>query len=128
MSEASSPETNSVDIRDLLKQNRAKAKMAFRVCAHCSLCADSCFLYHVHDGDPRYMPSHKMINSLGRFYKRKEKITPEELQEIQEIVWRRCVLCTRCYCPLGINIPDLISLTRQLCRSKDVFYQWDEAE
>ncbi len=117
---------NVEEIQTLLKANQQKMKMALRVCAHCSLCAESCFLFQVHDGDPRYMPSHKVINSVGRLYKKKGRVSQEELDVIKEIVWRRCVLCTRCYCPLGIDIPEMISLARTICRSQDVVYTWDE--
>jgi len=112
-------------IRELLDHHRAQMQTALRVCAHCSLCAESCFLFHVHDGDPRYMPSHKFINSIGRLYRAKGRIDRAGLEEISEIVWRRCVLCTRCYCPLGIDIPEMIALARQICRSQDVYFQWD---
>ena len=115
-------------IRDILGQHKDKMKTALRVCAHCSLCADSCFLYHVHDGDPRFMPSHKFINSIGKLYKQKGMVDRDEFEEIKEIVWRRCVLCTRCYCPLGIDIPEMIALARDICRSQDVYFQWSELE
>jgi heterodisulfide reductase subunit C len=119
---------NTEAIREVLDTHRAKMKTALRVCAHCSLCAESCFLFHVHEGDPRYMPSHKFINSIGRLYKQKGRIDQEGLAEISEIVWRRCVLCTRCYCPLGIDIPEMIALARNICRSQDVYFQWDQLE
>ncbi|MFZ7126221.1 MAG: 4Fe-4S dicluster domain-containing protein [Desulfobacterales bacterium] len=121
------PPVNVEEIREQLDARKDKMKMALRVCAHCSLCAESCFLFHVHDGDPRYMPSHKFINSIGRLYKKKGRVSREDLEEIKEIVWRRCVLCTRCYCPLGIDIPEMIALARNICRSQDVVYTWDEA-
>jgi Fe-S oxidoreductase len=113
-------------IREILGRHQAQMKTALKVCAHCSLCAESCFLFHAHDGDPRYMPSHKFINSIGRLYRAKGRIDRAGLEEISEIVWRRCVLCTRCYCPLGIDIPELIALARQICRSQDVYFQWDQ--
>jgi Fe-S oxidoreductase len=122
---------DSVDtpgIREILDRHKAKMTTALRVCAHCSLCAESCFLFHLHDGDPRYMPSHKFINSIGRLYRSKGRIDRAGLAEISEIVWRRCVLCTRCYCPLGIDIPEMIALARQICRSQDVYFQWDSLE
>lgn len=115
-------------IRDMLAQHKDKMKTALRVCAHCSLCAESCFLYHVHDGDPRYMPSHKFINSVGKLYKKNGMVDRTEFEEIKEIVWRRCVLCTRCYCPLGIDIPEMIALARDICRSQDVYFQWSKLE
>jgi len=40
---------NQDEVRRILDQHKDKTKTALRVCAHCSLCADSCFLYHVHD-------------------------------------------------------------------------------
>ena len=123
--------TNTIDtqaIRGMLDAHKAKMKTALRVCAHCSLCAESCFLFHVHDGDPRYMPSHKFINSIGWLYKKKGRIDQAGLEEIKEIVWRRCVLCTRCYCPLGIDIPEMIALARNICRTQDVYFEWDELE
>ncbi len=119
---------NTEAIREVLDTHRAKMKTALRVCAHCSLCAESCFLFHVHEGDPHYMPSHKFINSIGRLYKKKGRVDRKGLEEISEIVWRRCVLCTRCYCPLGIDIPEMIALARNICRSQDVYFQWDQLE
>ena len=119
---------NTEAIQEVLDTHRAKMKTALRVCAHCSLCAESCFLFHVHDGDPRYMPSHKFINSIGQLYKKKGRVDRKGLEEISEIVWRRCVLCTRCYCPLGIDIPEMIALARNICRCQDVYFQWDQLE
>ena len=107
-------------IKRLLDCNKTKIKLSLKMCAHCGLCAESCFLYQAHDGDPVYMPSHKVINSIGVLYKRKGKVDRTCLEKIKEIVWKRCVLCTRCYCPLGIDIPGLIALTRGICRSQGV--------
>jgi Fe-S oxidoreductase len=121
--------TGAVDceaIRAILDQRKDQMQLALKVCAHCSLCAESCFLFQVHDGDPRYMPSHKFINSLGKLYRKKGRVSREELEEIKEIVWRRCVLCTRCYCPLGVDIPEMIALTRSICRSQNVFFQYED--
>lgn len=121
--------TETVDpkaIMAVLDTKRAKMKMALQVCAHCTLCADSCFLFHVNDQDPRYMPSHKVIHSLGRLYKKRGRVDRSELETMKEIVWRRCVLCTRCYCPLGIDIPEMIALARDALRSQNVTFHWDE--
>jgi Fe-S oxidoreductase len=114
-------------IQTQLAARKKKLKMALKLCVHCSLCAESCFLFHVHNGDPRYMPSHKFINSIGKLYKQKGRVSRQELEEIKEIVWRRCVLCTRCYCPVGIDIPEMIAAAREICRSQDVVYTWDGA-
>jgi heterodisulfide reductase subunit C len=72
------------------------------------------------------MPSHKVINSIGIFYKKKGKVTRAELEDIKEIIWKRCVLCTRCYCPLGIDIPSMIALARRICRSQGVVYNYNQ--
>ena len=46
-------------------------KLSLAACAHCTLCAESCFLFNARDNDPTYMPSYKFINSLGVLYKKK---------------------------------------------------------
>jgi Fe-S oxidoreductase len=120
-------DVNVDTIRAILDENRYKMKTALAVCAHCSLCAESCFLF-ANTGDPRYMPSHKFINSTGRLYQKKGRVSTAELEEIREIVWKRCVLCTRCYCPFGIDIPEMIALGRRICRSQGVVHTYDGPE
>jgi Fe-S oxidoreductase len=112
-------------IKRLLKDNRRQIKTGLSVCVRCSLCAESCFLYAARK-DPRYMPSYKFINSIGRIYKKKGKVSREELEKIRDIAWHDCVLCTRCYCPFGIDIPSLISLARQACRSQGISREYDK--
>ena len=72
------------------------------------------------------MPSHKFINSVGKLYRRRGKVDRASLEKMREIVWERCVLCTRCYCPLGIDIPDMIALARKVCRSQGVLPHYDQ--
>jgi len=45
---------------------------------------------------------------------------------VQELVWEKCVLCTRCYCPFGIDIPGMIAFARSICRSQDVLPTFDQ--
>lgn len=111
-------------IQQILKKNKRQIKMGLKVCAHCSLCAESCFLYAASQ-EPKYMPSYKFINSIGRLYRKKGRVSREELLKIRDIVWHDCVLCTRCYCPFGIDIPSLISLARQACRSQGISREYD---
>lgn len=113
-------------IVSFLSRNKTRMKLSLQVCAHCGLCAESCFLYVTHGKKPELMPSHKAIHSIGKLYKKKGKVDWETLAEIREIVWKRCVLCTRCYCPLGIDIPEMISLARSICRSQNVLPAFDE--
>jgi Fe-S oxidoreductase len=107
-------------IKRMIGRNKTKIKLSLKLCAHCALCAESCFLYQRHDQDPVYMPSHKVINSVGVLYRRKGRLDRADLIRIREIVWGRCVLCMRCYCPLGIDIPGMIAFARGVCRSQGV--------
>lgn len=126
----SNQEMNRADtkkINALLARKKGKMKRFLSYCAHCSLCAESCFLYMKHKKDPKYMPSYKVINSLGRLYKRRGKVDGNLLNEIKGIVWRNCVLCGRCYCPIGIHVPSMIAFARAILRSQDIYPQRDEA-
>jgi len=122
------PDKTGIDAQQInaqLKKRKNKMKLSLNVCARCTLCADSCFLFHANHEDPTYMPSYKVINSIGLLYKRKSRITRPELEQIQELVWTKCVLCTRCYCPFGIDIPDMIAFARSICRSQNVLPAFD---
>ena len=113
-------------IKEMLNRNKGKMKRYLSHCAHCSLCAESCFLYMEHHKDPQYMPSYKAINSLGKLYRKPGKVDRKLLTEMKGIVWRNCVLCGRCYCPIGIHIPSMIAFARSILRSQDVYPQLDE--
>jgi heterodisulfide reductase subunit C len=113
-------------IKELLNLKKGKMKRYLSHCAHCSLCAESCFLYMAHHKDPQYMPSYKAIYSLGRLYKNKGKVDRKLLTEMKGIVWRNCVLCGRCYCPIGIHIPSMITFARSILRSQEVYPQLDD--
>jgi Fe-S oxidoreductase len=121
--------TESIDtekIRQLLGRRKGKMKRLLSHCVHCSLCAESCFLYMAHDKDPQYMPSYKVINSLGKLYKKRGRVNRETLEKMKGIVWRNCVLCGRCYCPIGIHVPSMITLARSICRSQGIYPGVDE--
>lgn len=120
MTEAKQRPIDTAKIAAMLDGKKEKMKLLLSFCAHCSLCADSCFLYRNHK-DPKYMPAYKAINSLGRLYKKKGKVDRALLKEIEEIIWKNCVLCERCYCPLGIDIPAMIAFARSICRSQGVY-------
>ena len=107
-------------IRKYLDQHKTKMKISLKVCAHCAICAESCFLFISKDQDPKYMPSYKVVHSLGKLYKKKGKVNTSELEEMRDLVWKNCVLCERCYCAFGIDIPDMIAFTRGILRSQGV--------
>jgi len=115
-------------IKAFLERNKGKMKRLLSHCVHCSICAESCFLYMGHDKDPRYMPSYKAIHSLGKLYKKKGKVDRDFLERIKTMVWRDCVLCRRCYCPIGVDIPSMIALGRTICRSQGVYPNFDETD
>jgi heterodisulfide reductase subunit C len=122
-------EIESVDvkkIKEMLNRKKGKMKQYLSYCAHCSLCAESCFLYMAHHQDPQYMPSYKAIHSLGKLYRKRGKVDLKLLTEMKGIVWRNCVLCGRCYCPIGIHIPSMIAFARSILRSQGVYPQLDE--
>lgn len=125
----SRPETQAVDqerIKKKLDAGKAKMKRYLSHCVHCSLCAESCFLYMKNDKNPQYMPSYKVINSLGKLYRKRGKVDRAFLEEIKKIVWRNCVLCTRCYCPIGVDVPEMIAFARSICRAEGVHPDFDE--
>jgi heterodisulfide reductase subunit C len=122
-------EIESVDvkkIKEMLNRKKGEMKRYLSYCAHCSLCAESCFLYMAHHQDPQYMPSYKAIHSLGKLYRKRGKVDLKLLTEMKGIVWRNCVLCGRCYCPIGIHIPSMIAFARSILRSQGVYPQLDE--
>lgn len=112
-------------IRTMLNQKK-NMEVFLSVCVSCGMCAESCFFYVNNDGDPTYMPSYKAVHSLGKMYRKKGKVTRAELEEMKELIWEKCVLCTRCYCPVGISIPNMISWARSICRSQGVFREYDQ--
>lgn len=121
---------NPVENKTVRKMLGQKKTMEYflSVCAGCGMCADSCFLYINNDNDPSYMPSYKAIHSLGKIYRKKGNVSRKELEEMTDLIWKKCVLCTRCYCPLGISIHSMISWARSICRSRGVVPEFDRPD
>jgi Fe-S oxidoreductase len=107
-------------ILHVVDRRRGMIRLSLQACAHCSLCADSCFKFRQSGGDPTYTPSYKAINSIGRIWKRRGRLSDAEYEAVRELAWDKCVLCMRCYCPIGISIPSLIACARSACREKGV--------
>jgi Fe-S oxidoreductase len=105
-------------INRIIGRRREMIQLSLQACAHCSLCAESCFKYRQSGGDPTYTPSYKAINSVGTLLRRRGKLTDAEFERVRELVWDKCVLCMRCSCPIGINVPSLIAAARGACREK----------
>jgi len=118
--------TETMDrIQDILNKKRDMIKLSLSACVHCSICAESCFKFTSNSNDPTYTPSYKAINSIGLIYKKKGKLSDAEYMKIKDLIWDKCVLCMRCYCPLGISIPSLIACARSICREKGFYRTYD---
>ena len=92
-------------------------------CLHCGQCAEACHFYEV-SGDPRHTPAYKLF-PIARAYNRSKsplnwlgitkKVSKEELEEWEELIFDTCTLCGRCttICPMGIDIAGAVAATRQ---------------
>ena len=114
-------------IKQMMKSKKSKMKLYLSHCVHCSLCAESCFLYMANNKDPEYMPSYKVIHSVGQLYRKGGSVNRAFLEKIKKIVWKNCVLCGRCYCPIGVDVPSMIAFARSICRSQGIYPEFDEA-
>jgi len=112
-------------IKKIISKKSGMIKLSLSACVHCSICSDSCFLFRSHKNDPTYTPSYKAIHSIGRIFKKKGRLSEEEYKEIRDLAWNKCVMCTRCYCPIGISIPSLIAAARNVCREKGLYRTYD---
>jgi len=118
---------NEVDvghIRYMLGQKKTQMKIMLMYCARCSNCATSCFFY-ANTQDASYIPSQKVFLSLGKLYRANGNVKRKDLENMVDPIWNKCVLCDRCYCPSGLNIPEMISLARSICRSQGVYKTYD---
>ena len=122
------PDAERVDIamRSFVRDFGAVAATYMESCIHCGMCAEACHFY-VQTGDPKYTPIWK-IEPFKQAYKRevspfapvmralnlKRKVTLEELEEWQELLYDSCTMCGRCtmICPMGIDIASLVGLAR----------------
>lgn len=98
----------------------------FEACIHCGLCAEACHFYEV-TGNPQYTPIWKLepfkqayrreispLSFLFKMFNLKKKVTTEQLEEWQHLLYDSCTVCGRCsmICPMGIDIASLILKAR----------------
>ena len=121
MTDRADGKVDPVKIRELLDQKKDRMRTCLQACASCSLCAESCFLFKEKGDDPQYMPSYKVLKSLGQLYRKRGLVSREELEQMQQLLWRNCVLCGRCYCPFGIDIPNMLAFARSILRSQGIY-------
>ena len=113
-------------MRGFVKDFGRTAAVYLESCIHCGMCAEACHFYEV-THDPKYTPVWK-LEPVKQAYKReygpfapiyrafnlKAKVTVEELQEWQRLLYDSCTVCGRCslMCPMGIDLAGLISEAR----------------
>jgi Fe-S oxidoreductase len=122
------PDQERVDIamRSFVKDFGAVAATYMESCIHCGMCAEACHFY-VTTEDPKYTPIWKLepfkqaykreagpFAPLYRLFGLKKKVTTQELQQWQELIYDSCTMCGRCtlICPMGIDIATLVSQAR----------------
>jgi len=125
-------EMKSLDVDQVLLwktiQNTLKSRMKtwLEICAHCGMCADSCFLYLINDQDPKQVPAYKIQSTLGEIVRRKGKVDNDFMQMVMETAWAKCTCCNRCgmYCPHGIDMGVMFGYLRGLCYQQG-FVPWE---
>ncbi len=109
-------------------QNTVKSRMKtwLEICAHCGMCADSCFLYEVNGRDPKQVPAYKIQSTLGEIIRKKGKVDNEFMRHCMEVAWAQCTCCNRCgmYCPHGIDTGIMFGYLRGLLYQQG-FVPWE---
>ncbi len=108
-------------IRNILDANKgARIRTWLSICSRCGLCAESCFVYLSNERDPKLSPAYKVNHTLGELYRCKGRVNRAFLEKCYEISWLQCTMCKRCsmYCPFGIDIATMISISRNICHSQ----------
>ncbi len=116
------PSTRSKAIMEFLKPRvGARVKSWLEICTKCGQCADTCHFYLAADRDPKMIPAAK-VKYLSEIIRRKGEVDDEFIQKAYDCIYHECNMCRRCtqFCPFGINIADMIALTRALLFSQGV--------
>ena len=113
-------------LQDFIRDCTVDTAIYLESCIHCGLCAEACQFY-VQTGDPRYTPVWKLepfkqaykreAGPFSFFYKAlnlKHRVTVDELEAWQHLLYDACTLCGRCslVCPMGIDVASLIGMAR----------------
>ena len=104
-----------------------RAASYMNACVRCGLCAEACH-FHLATGEAKYTPIHKIkpfedayhrtqgpFSWLARMFGLAPRLTIEELQDWEELIYDSCTLCGRCtlVCPMGIDIAELVKEARR---------------
>ena len=125
-------EMNSLEVDQdaLWKELQATCKSRTRtwldMCAHCGMCAESCFLYTANGNAPEQIPSYKIQSTLGEMIRRKGKVDTAFMIHAMKVAWAQCTCCNRCalYCPYGIDTGVMMSYLRGIL-FKQGFIPWE---
>ena len=119
-------ELNKLDVdKDAFKNTldttfKSRLKTWLEICAHCAMCAESCFFYLANDNDPKQTPSYKIQSTLGEIVRRKGDVDNAFMQYCMDTAWGKCTCCNRCgmYCPFGIDMGVMFGYLRGVCYSQ----------
>lgn len=111
-----------VAAQKFLTLNSGDLAAYLEACVHCGQCATACHFYEV-TRNPKYTPAYKFV-PMARAHRRNKapwrwfgipKITREELELWEELLYDSCTMCGRCtqVCPMGIDIASLVAASRQ---------------
>ena len=108
------------------KTLKSRLRTWLEICAHCGMCADSCFFYLANKKDPTQVPSYKIQGTLGEIVRRKGNVDNAFMQMVMDTAWSKCTCCNRCgmYCPFGIDMGVMFGYLRGLCYSQG-FVPWE---
>lgn len=103
-----------------------KAATWMNACVRCGLCAEACHFY-LTTGEAKYVPIAKIkpfedayhrtsgpFAPLAKLLGMKPRLTIEELERWEELIYDSCNMCGRCTlaCPMGIDIAELVKEAR----------------
>ena len=110
----------------LQKTCKSRTRTWLEICAHCGLCANSCFPYTANNRDPKQVPSYKIQSTLGEMLRRKGQVDTKFMIDTMEVAWAKCTCCNRCgtYCPHGIDMGVMFSYLRGVLYSQG-FVPWE---
>lgn len=120
-------EVDQAKIQTALKNTfKSRMKTWLEICAHCGMCADSCYLYLVNNKDPEQVPSYKIQSTLGEIVKRGGNVSNEFMRMCMDTAWSKCSCCNRCamYCPFGIDMGVMFGYLRGLLYAQG-FVPWE---
>lgn len=113
-------------IEGFISEFGPKAATWMNACVRCGLCAEACH-FHLETGEAKYTPIAKIkpfedayhrtagpFAPITKLFGLGPKLSIEELQDWEDLIYDSCNLCGRCTlaCPMGIDIAELVKEAR----------------